>query len=522
MAQVAGRGLAIGEFRIDLGDERLLGPHGPVKVGNKAFQVLVALAERDGRLLTKDKLFESVWDGMAVSESALTTTVRELRNALGDPSRHPRYIESVYGRGYRLIATVRPWDGGELPSVQPAASAPAATSKAARQKGNAPRVVMGDFRDEAVADTHPHAGSAMREEVLLGLSRFREIQVIANAAGIDDGGPRDYQLDATLLPNGDGVKIVARVQRLGDGGIVWAETMKLDDSGIGAGIEKIVRQIVGAALPALDQDVSIGIGNAAGTIFDRYLVAKRHSVEAQTRADAEDAARELEAIIAEQPNFALAYPPLVRLYNIDYGYTALGSTSPVERARALELAKAGLAADRSHVHAYTVLGFCHLYHGEFDQAQSSFEYALERNPYNPVRLNEVATGMYYLGDFARSRDLIEQSRDIQPFADDNSQEDLGHLYMLEGDCEAASECFSKVTVASIWTELFTAICAHHKSPSKGIKAIDKWRKRVVDHWHRPIPPSGEEIFEWFRFHHPYKDDAGAKLIEAVRDALGES
>ncbi|WP_265529641.1 winged helix-turn-helix domain-containing protein [Sphingomicrobium marinum] len=519
MAQVVGRGLAIGEFRIDLGDERLLGPHGPVKLGNKAFQVLVALAERDGRLLTKDKLFESVWDGMAVSESALTTTVRELRNALGDPSRHPRYIESVYGRGYRLIASVRPWDGKDLPSVQPSRAAQPAP-KPEKAKGAPPRVVMGDFKDEAVTDTHPHAGDAMREEVLLGLSRFREIQVIANAAGIKGGGDRDYQLDATLLPDGNDVKIVARVHRLGDGGVVWAETMKLDGSGLGAGIEKIVRQIVGAALPALDQDVSIGIGDAAGSIFDRYLVAKRHSVEAQTRAEAEDAARELEAIVAEQPGFALAYPPLVRLYNIDYGYTALGSTSPVERARALELAKAGLAADRSHVHAYTVLGFCHLYHGEFDQAHSSFEHALERNPFNPVRLNEVATGMRYLGDFTRSRELIEQSRDIQPFADDNSQEDLGHLYMLEGDCDAAGKCFAKVTVASIWTELYAAICAHHKSPSKGIKAVDKWRKRVVDQWHRPIPPSSEEIFEWFRFHHPYKDDAGAKLIEAVKDALG--
>jgi hypothetical protein len=47
-----------------------------------------------------------VWDGTIVSESALTSVVKELRRALGDDARAPRYIESVYGRGYRLLSHV--------------------------------------------------------------------------------------------------------------------------------------------------------------------------------------------------------------------------------------------------------------------------------------------------------------------------------------------------------------------------------------------------------------------------------
>ena len=74
---------------IDRADERVLGPEGPLKIGNKAYRVLLSLAEQDGKLLTKDALFSTVWDGTIVSESALTSAIKELRRALGD-DRAPR------------------------------------------------------------------------------------------------------------------------------------------------------------------------------------------------------------------------------------------------------------------------------------------------------------------------------------------------------------------------------------------------------------------------------------------------
>lgn len=513
--------LSVGEFFIDRGDERVIGPKGPVRLGHKAYLVFCALADRKGRLLTKDALFQTVWDGMAVSESALTTTIRELRRALEDDPRHPHYIESVYGRGYRMVATVSELEGPVPHRITNDVSPPVEVQSPRPVNGMAagqpPRVAVAEFRDGAVAERSPYVGASMREEVLLGLSRFREIQVVDADLSAGDGRERDYRLDTSFLPDGDGIKANVRLQRLGDGGIVWAETIPISNSG--AGVETIVRQIVGAAFPALDQDISIGIGDTAGTVFDRYLLAKRKSFDAQDRATAEEAARELEAIISEKPDFALAYPPLVRLYNIDYGYTALGASSPVERNRALELAKAGLAADKSHVHAYTVLGFCHLYHDEFDQAQSCFEHALQRNPFNPARLNEVATGMTYLGDFKRARTLFEQSADIQPFADDPSREDLGRLALLEGDIDGAAKHFARVTVASVWTQLYGAVAQFHKDPKTGAKAVDRWRQRVHASWHRPIPPTNDEIFAWFCYHHPYRDDAGKPLIDLVGKAL---
>ena len=98
--------IRFGEFLLDPADARLIGPGGPVRIGNKAFRVLWTLVCMRGRLLTKEELFETVWDGTLVSESALTSVIKELRRALGDESKSPRFIESVYGRGYRFLAPV--------------------------------------------------------------------------------------------------------------------------------------------------------------------------------------------------------------------------------------------------------------------------------------------------------------------------------------------------------------------------------------------------------------------------------
>jgi TolB-like protein len=57
-------------------------------------------------VVTKDELFQAVWPQTVVSDDALTTSILELRQALGDNARQPRYIETVYRRGYRFIAPV--------------------------------------------------------------------------------------------------------------------------------------------------------------------------------------------------------------------------------------------------------------------------------------------------------------------------------------------------------------------------------------------------------------------------------
>lgn len=103
-------------FELDEADARLRRGGLPVAVAPRAFAVLCTLARTPGQLVTKDALLDAVWGHRHVSESVLKTTISELRTALNDDARQPRYIETASRRGYRFIG---------------AAAAPSATVPAA-------------------------------------------------------------------------------------------------------------------------------------------------------------------------------------------------------------------------------------------------------------------------------------------------------------------------------------------------------------------------------------------------------
>ena len=72
----------------------------------KAFAVLRHLVEHAERLITKEEFFTVIWREAIVSEATLTSCIRDLRKALGDSSRTPRYIQTAHRRGFRFIGPI--------------------------------------------------------------------------------------------------------------------------------------------------------------------------------------------------------------------------------------------------------------------------------------------------------------------------------------------------------------------------------------------------------------------------------
>jgi DNA-binding winged helix-turn-helix (wHTH) protein len=101
-------------FCLDRVDERLWKDGVSIPLGYKAFAVLGRLVSRPDQLVTKDDLLASVWPDVSVSEAVLSTAMREIRAAIGDTARTPRFVQTVHGRGYRFIATVS--ETGERPA----------------------------------------------------------------------------------------------------------------------------------------------------------------------------------------------------------------------------------------------------------------------------------------------------------------------------------------------------------------------------------------------------------------------
>jgi pimeloyl-ACP methyl ester carboxylesterase len=99
--------LTFENFELDPAAGRLFGRSGPVALTPKSLALLEYLAARPGRLITKQELLDAIWPGVYVADGALKVCVREIRRALDDDARAPRFVETAHRRGYRFIAPVR-------------------------------------------------------------------------------------------------------------------------------------------------------------------------------------------------------------------------------------------------------------------------------------------------------------------------------------------------------------------------------------------------------------------------------
>jgi len=106
-----------GPYRLDPQERLLLRNGGPVSLTPQAFDLLVALTENAGHLLSKDELRKKLWKDANVAEDNLKVTIGMLRKVLGDGPNGTEYIQTVQRQGYRFVTTVE--RVGDLPLTSP-------------------------------------------------------------------------------------------------------------------------------------------------------------------------------------------------------------------------------------------------------------------------------------------------------------------------------------------------------------------------------------------------------------------
>jgi len=101
-------GFQVDDLIIDPGRERVTREGNEIPLPRLSFQLLLTLARAAPNLVTFDELTERVWPGLVISPETISQRVKLVRSALGDDPHAPHYIGGVRGRGYRMVAEVRP------------------------------------------------------------------------------------------------------------------------------------------------------------------------------------------------------------------------------------------------------------------------------------------------------------------------------------------------------------------------------------------------------------------------------
>lgn len=108
----------VGDLIIDVGAMRVWQGQSEIRLPPLSFELLLLFVRRAPDVVSRDECFRTVWRGVVVGPETLKQRVKLLRESLSDSSRDPRYIETVRGRGYRLLpsVTIKEADADDWPS----------------------------------------------------------------------------------------------------------------------------------------------------------------------------------------------------------------------------------------------------------------------------------------------------------------------------------------------------------------------------------------------------------------------
>jgi TolB-like protein/DNA-binding winged helix-turn-helix (wHTH) protein/Tfp pilus assembly protein PilF len=178
-----------GIFEVDLPARELHKRGLKVKLQEQPFQVLAALLEHAGEVVSRDELRQRIWpaDTFVDFDNGLNGAINRLREALGDSADSPRFVETVPRRGYRFIASLEHAAPEVAPSALPSNGAgQAEPASVAKLTEDTPGVARARRRPRSLWGLAPSAGRSLRRLwiVALGFGTLMALLIGLNAGGM--------------------------------------------------------------------------------------------------------------------------------------------------------------------------------------------------------------------------------------------------------------------------------------------------------------------------------------------------
>ena len=426
------RRLRFGVFEADLRTGQLTRGGSRVRLQDQPFQVLAALLEKPGELVTREELHSRIWPKTVVDfDHGLNKAISKIRDALGDSGDHPRFVETVARRGYRFLADVAAVeDTAGSPALAPAESAPldAGNIRAGAWRRGVPRaaalaglslvavlaVVLAWFltmrtesaphiRSLAVLPLENLSGDAgqdyfadgMTDELITRLGQISALRVISRTSVMTYKGMRkpmpqiaselnvEAVVEGSVLRSGERVRITAQLIQLPADKHIWSESYEGDIGDALALQNRVARTIaeqVRATLSRQEQATLQVSKTVQPEAYDAYFRG-RYFWNKRTGDGLRKAIEYFTLAIEKDPGFAAAYSGLADAYALS-GDWEYGILPPQEAfARANAAAAKALELDDKLAEAHTSLAFAlDLYVWDWKGAESAYRRALALNP----------------------------------------------------------------------------------------------------------------------------------------------
>jgi TolB-like protein/cytochrome c-type biogenesis protein CcmH/NrfG len=404
-----------------------------VAVEPQVFDLLLYLVKNRDRLVSKDDLFDNIWEGRIISESTLTSRINAVRKAVGDTGKDQRLVRTIARKGFRFIGDVR---------VQQREARPAEISPRPSHNDNEqPRLALSALDRPAIAvlpftnmsrePAQEYFSDGISEDIVTALSKLRWFYVIARNSSFAYKGKSvqvkqigeelgvGYVVEGSVRKDGDRVRITAQLIDVVTGSHIWAERYDRNLADVFAVQDEITQAVVAAIEPQLYAAENFRSLRKAPDSMDAWDLAMRALSHywRVTRQDNVVAQALLEKAIAIDPNYGQALGVLAasHTFSAHMGWETMAKAVPLAERSAL----AAIHADSEDPWAHCALAIVYLFNRRFDDCLAEFELALRLNPnfstargYYGVAL--AYCGRWQEGDRAAKHALRLSPRD--PFA----------------------------------------------------------------------------------------------------------
>ena len=360
----------------------------------QVLSLLLLLAQNHDRLVSKDEIIDKIWDGRAVSDSALSSRIKSARKLLDDDGRAQRLIRTVHGVGFRFAATpdIQLADA-PLAVVTEIVDAVPEAPPAAPVSGGKPAIAVLPFRLIGIAGEYAPLADALPHELITSLSRLRWLFVIARGSTfrfrssepdvrrIGEVLGVGYVLSGAVEIIGTRLQVTVELAETRDGGVLWGEQY----AGEVGDVHEFREQIVSAVVSELDVHIPLNEARMARALpatsldaWSAYHLGLSHMFRF-TRKDNEIAQGLFQRALERVPDFTRAHAGMsfTRFQNAFLGYVP---DTDAEVAGARAAAENALACDPMDPFANLVMGRTHWIEKDLDGSYHWLDRAVSLNP----------------------------------------------------------------------------------------------------------------------------------------------
>ncbi len=418
--------LEFGPFHLDPVRCRLLKHGVPVPLRPKAFQLLLALAQRCGEDVEKDELINLVWPDAIVEENNLPHTISKLRKALDERLDEHRYIVTVPGRGYRFVAPIRVISGA---GENPTAVAPGGPT--APQGRQVTRLIVLPFRllrpdpeVEFLTFSLPDAVTGL----LSGLESL-DVRSSATAAQFTGDTPDphviaerakvDVVLTGTLLRAGDQLRLNTQLVEAQSRTVLWSQTSQVSLGNILHVQDDLVRRIVASLSPQLTaRDRRLLKRDVSTRTVDPQVYASclkgRYHWNRRTPEGLRRAIACFDAAIERDPSYGPAHAGLADCYMLG-GTGSLSRRETMARAKAAATKALALDDELAEAHA-SLAAVAFRWDWDWVTAEREFRRAIQLNPGAASVRHGYALFLTAMGRFPEGLAEMTHACEIDPLS----------------------------------------------------------------------------------------------------------